>query len=172
MTSFSELVLSDITYTIVSASIWTTIEQFVGIICAWLPTTRPLFRKLLQEVKQHSGGSGDKNGTKLTATTKHSQGTRVREGDGSRDFPLSTFAAGIAVNGKVKDAGEEARTTRKPGDLDIGFIAVEDESGSGLRGIRGVSASASKVEKRLPVVEGAILRKQTMESKVERSEWV
>ena len=173
VTSFSELVLSDITYTIVSASIWTTIEQSIGIICACLPTTRPLFGKLLQEVKQHSGGSSsDRHATKTTATMNLSKGTKGGEGDESRDFPLSTFAAGISLDGKAKDAGQEARTARKPADIDAGSIGVEEMDGSGLVGTQGVTARASKVDQRLPVVEGAILRKQTLESKVEGSEWV
>lgn len=57
--AFNWLDLNDMTYTIVSASIWTTIEQSLGIICACLPTTRPLFGRLLHNIKHSTGHSSD-----------------------------------------------------------------------------------------------------------------
>ncbi len=56
---FNWIDFNDITYTIVSASIWTTIEQSLGIICACLPTTRPLFGRLLHNIKHSTGHSSD-----------------------------------------------------------------------------------------------------------------
>lgn len=44
--------LEDMTYTLVTASIWTTIEQSIGIICACLPMTRPLIARFLKGVKK------------------------------------------------------------------------------------------------------------------------
>lgn len=46
---------NDVTYTIGPGGIWTTVEQSVGIICASLPTTRPLFDRLLHSIKHASG---------------------------------------------------------------------------------------------------------------------
>ena len=46
---------NDITYTSVPATISSAIEQCVGIICACLPTTRPLFCRLLHNIKHASG---------------------------------------------------------------------------------------------------------------------
>ena len=45
----------DVTYTSVPGAIWNNIEQSIGIICASLPTTRPLFDRLLHSIKHASG---------------------------------------------------------------------------------------------------------------------
>ncbi|KAJ5520418.1 hypothetical protein N7463_000871 [Penicillium fimorum] len=44
--SFELAVISDPTYTSISPATWSSAEQSVGIICACLPTLRPLFRRL------------------------------------------------------------------------------------------------------------------------------
>ncbi|KAJ5372315.1 hypothetical protein N7517_004321 [Penicillium concentricum] len=44
--SFGSAVISDPTYTSVGPATWSSVEQSVGIICACLPTLRPLFRRL------------------------------------------------------------------------------------------------------------------------------
>ena len=54
VTSFDQVNLDDITWTLVDVATWTTIEQSVGIICACLPTTRPLFGRLLSCFKHRS----------------------------------------------------------------------------------------------------------------------
>ena len=51
--------VTDITYTIVPVSIWTLIEQNLGIVCACLPTMRPLFGRLLHEIKHSSRRDSD-----------------------------------------------------------------------------------------------------------------
>ena len=57
--AFNQVDESDITYTIVTASVWTTIEQTMGIICACLPTIRPLFSRLLSHIKNKSSKGTD-----------------------------------------------------------------------------------------------------------------
>lgn len=53
--AFDWIDFNDITYTMVPATIWTAIEQSVGIISACLPTTRPLFGRLLRNIQHASG---------------------------------------------------------------------------------------------------------------------
>lgn len=57
--AFDQVKNEDITYTIVTASIWTTIEQSMGIICACLPTTRIIFDRLLRNSLRSTGSDGD-----------------------------------------------------------------------------------------------------------------
>ncbi|KAL8934423.1 MAG: hypothetical protein Q9216_005923 [Gyalolechia sp. 2 TL-2023] len=52
--TFNQVEFDDITFTIVDASIWSTIEQSVGIICACLLTYQPLFRRLFAKVRGYS----------------------------------------------------------------------------------------------------------------------
>ena len=54
VTSFDQVDLDDITWTFVDVATWTAIEQSVGIICACLPTTRPLLGSLLSNLKHRS----------------------------------------------------------------------------------------------------------------------
>ena len=50
--AFDQVKLEDVTYTLVTASIWTTIEQSIGIVCACLPTVRPLIARFWKGVKK------------------------------------------------------------------------------------------------------------------------
>ena len=50
----------DVVYTIAPAAIWTVIEQALGIVCACLPTTRPLFDRLFTKARNaNSSGTED-----------------------------------------------------------------------------------------------------------------
>lgn len=46
ITSFNQSNQNDPTYTSIDTAMWSSIEQSVGIVCACLPTLRPLFRRL------------------------------------------------------------------------------------------------------------------------------
>ncbi|KAI4108055.1 MAG: hypothetical protein LQ339_002327 [Xanthoria mediterranea] len=59
--AFNQVKTEDITYTLVTATIWTTIEQSVGIICACLPATKPLMGRLFSNIR--SGGKGPSDNT-------------------------------------------------------------------------------------------------------------
>ncbi|KAL8936666.1 MAG: hypothetical protein Q9211_004070 [Gyalolechia sp. 1 TL-2023] len=52
--AFNQVNFDDITYTIVDASIWSTIEQSVGIICASLLTYQPLFHRIFSKFRGFS----------------------------------------------------------------------------------------------------------------------
>ena len=54
VTAFSEANSGDFTYTFVLAAIFTTAEQSMGIICACLPTIRPLISRLREMSKNHN----------------------------------------------------------------------------------------------------------------------
>ncbi len=47
VTSYSQIDPEDITYTVIPPDIWTVIEQSMGLICACLLTTKPLFDYLI-----------------------------------------------------------------------------------------------------------------------------
>ena len=49
--AFDQLDFKDITFTLVTASIWTSVEQSLGIICASLPLTRPLFSRFFSNIR-------------------------------------------------------------------------------------------------------------------------
>ena len=53
--AFNQIDFDDITYSIVTASIRTTIEQSFGITCACLSATRSLFPRSLSNIKNSSG---------------------------------------------------------------------------------------------------------------------
>ncbi len=57
--AFNQTDFDDITYSIVTAANWTIIEQSLGIICACLPTTRPLFGRLRHSIKHSSSRRTD-----------------------------------------------------------------------------------------------------------------
>ena len=57
--AFNQVDLNDLTYTLVTPAIWTIVEQAVGVICACLPTTRPLFGRLLHRIKNISSHGTD-----------------------------------------------------------------------------------------------------------------
>lgn len=66
---FDQSIEADATYTLVPAAIWTTIEQSVGIICAWFPPSRPLFQSMATAVKCTIKSSTGKRGTKNRSTS-------------------------------------------------------------------------------------------------------
>ena len=71
VTTFSQVVLPDITYTLVPSSTWSTMEQAIGVICACLPVMPTLFRHVFgmkgshnasnQKFHGHGGGSSSGN---------------------------------------------------------------------------------------------------------------
>ncbi|XHG09504.1 hypothetical protein AWENTII_012559 [Aspergillus wentii] len=67
ITAFRKSNPKDPTYTTVETAMWSSIEQSVGIICACLPTFRPLFRRLYG-ASQHSS-NGKSTGTQRTPST-------------------------------------------------------------------------------------------------------
>lgn len=112
--AFDQVDFNDIQFTLVTASIWTTIEQSIGIICACLPTTRPLFGRLLHNIKHSSG---------------HDTGShKVAH---SSEIPLPQYASRPATNGSFD-------TTRD------GFARLQDESSVGLSSVTAHASSAAR----------------------------
>ena len=74
VTTFSQVVLPDITYTLVPSSTWSTMEQAIGIICACLPVMPTLFRHVFgmkgsenasdQKFRGHGNGFDDSGDSK------------------------------------------------------------------------------------------------------------
>ena len=56
--TFNQVNPIDVAYTIAPTAIWTVIEQALGIICACLPTTRPLFDRLFAKARNIHSSSG------------------------------------------------------------------------------------------------------------------
>ena len=57
--TFSQVILTDFTYTAVNTSMWSTIEQSIGIICACLITYQPLVSRLFSLIKGESSSAGE-----------------------------------------------------------------------------------------------------------------
>lgn len=55
--TFNQVRKKDSTYTLKNAILWSAIEQATGIVCACLPTTRPLLGRLFTKMRR----SSDKN---------------------------------------------------------------------------------------------------------------
>jgi hypothetical protein len=77
----------DISYTFVSITSWSTSELTSGILCASLPTLRPLVIKLFPSrfSKQNTGYVYDSAGNRITATGASKPFSRVIE---SEEYPL------------------------------------------------------------------------------------
>ena len=132
VTAFSELRLSDITYAIVAASVWTTIEQSVSIVCTCLTITRPFFGIFLRAPKQHSNGSSVHGAQTSAAAISLKEKKKSGEGDDSAVIPRARFAGRIVVDGKVKEARE-------------GFGRMREAIGIGGGGLADVEAMGRQV---------------------------
>ncbi|KAL8824094.1 MAG: hypothetical protein Q9191_005304 [Dirinaria sp. TL-2023a] len=103
VTTFSSVVATDITYTLVISSMWSTVEQSVGIICACLPVLPALFRRLL--------------GIPMTSLRAKKSSTPSKSGD---SFPLR-----LAQKAKPRHSGGAATDTDTIG----GFLRLDEELG-------------------------------------------
>ena len=56
--TFNQVNPIDVAYTIAPTAIWTVIEQALGIVCACLPTTKPLFDRLFAQARNTHSSSG------------------------------------------------------------------------------------------------------------------
>ncbi|KAL9027104.1 MAG: hypothetical protein Q9196_004326 [Gyalolechia fulgens] len=115
--AFDQVKLEDVTYTLVTASIWTTIEQSIGIVCACLPTTRPLIKRFLKGVKD-SGDRGSHDKTLKTSTIPLSHFV-VRQGlndstDTTNDSFVRLADAGTMGNGSVTAHASTAGSDKPP----------------------------------------------------------
>ncbi|KAL8853013.1 MAG: hypothetical protein Q9221_002161 [Calogaya cf. arnoldii] len=81
--AFNQVNFEDVTYTMVDVEIWTIMEQSIAIICACLPTTRPLIARFLKGVKTSS--YDDALGQKMAASS----------------IPLSHYPARHGVHGST-----------------------------------------------------------------------
>ena len=67
VTTFDQFTLIDPLYTIAPASLWTSVEQSLGIVCACLPMLRPLFGHLFgTKTGNTTGGSSRTKATQLS----------------------------------------------------------------------------------------------------------
>ena len=80
VTAFNQVDPEDVPYTITPAGIWTVIEQSMGIICACLPTTRPIFDRVRS------------NGKNSNSSATHDTATRVPLGNFSSRSNLRPLA--------------------------------------------------------------------------------
>ncbi|KAJ5111427.1 hypothetical protein N7532_001962 [Penicillium argentinense] len=85
ITSFSFSSLEDATYVSVSPSTWSSIEQSVGIICACLPTLRPLVR----ELNGNSWNSAKRNSASPTASNRSCFPFRGSSGDEENNIGIA-----------------------------------------------------------------------------------
>lgn len=96
VTTFSQVILPDITYTLVTSSTWSTMEQSIGVICACLPVLPNLFRRVFrmkgsknaseQKFSGHgssSAGKGSNQANKLAAAWPKGRWRQHQSPDGT-----------------------------------------------------------------------------------------
>ncbi|KAL8967476.1 MAG: hypothetical protein Q9183_002902 [Haloplaca sp. 2 TL-2023] len=79
VTSFDEVVWTDISYTIVGPTVWTTVEQSMGIICACLSTLRPLLTRLLPATPSRMKSGGSNRSSAVSKLHNHSDNNETSE---------------------------------------------------------------------------------------------
>ena len=114
--AFNQIDFDDITYSIVTASIWTTIEQSIGITCACLPATRPLFARLLGNIKHSSGHE-----------------TNLEQAAHSTAVPLSHYTSRNIIDGSTHTAN-------------AGFSLLSEEDPAGVGSVTAHASKAESDE--------------------------
>ncbi|KAI4168742.1 MAG: hypothetical protein LQ343_006178 [Gyalolechia ehrenbergii] len=114
--AFDQVKLEDITYTLVTASIWTTIEQSIGIVCACLPTTRPLIKRFLKGVKDSSDRDTDRTlKTSPIPLSYYAASQGVHDStDTSNDGFVRLTDVGAVGNGSVTAHASTAGSDKPP----------------------------------------------------------
>ena len=90
--AFNQVDLTDWTYTIVTPTIWTTIEQSMGILCACLPPTRPLLGRFLRTLKRSTGHSTDRSKPSNTGAVPLTHYSSQRGLNSSKNMPRDGFS--------------------------------------------------------------------------------
>lgn len=142
VTAFSDVKYNDITYTIVLASIFTVVEQSLGIICASLVTLGPLVSRL-REISTNSSG-------------------RTPDDDVSKDSViLRNLRSRPTLN---QSPGGESRTgfARLPEDIESGLSSLAATVPREALVTTHVGTSPSGFEEQ-PVIPEAIIQQQTLE---------
>ena len=125
VTAFSEVNINDITYTIVTASIFTTVEQSMGIICACLPTLRPLIGRL-REMSKHSSDRTPrsdipKNSMALKPLKSRTAFNHANVGDSRTGFAKLLGDIESGLGGLPTSESREATVTTHVGTSPSGF---------------------------------------------------
>ena len=140
--AFSQVTPNDVTYTLVVASIFTTVEQSMGITCACLPTLRPLIGRLLEMSKHSSNRTPDDDVSKNSIALRN-----------LRSRPMLNQS----------NVGE-SRTgfARLPGDIESGLASLALTVPRDAVVTTHVGTSPSGFEEQ-PVIPEAIIRQQIIE---------
>ena len=142
---FDQVIEPDVTYTLNPASIWTTVEQSMGVICACLPPCRPLFSKL---------------STRIRSQLYSSKGGTSSKGGGSGGNRDGT--AGDSVGLKFMNDG---RPTKRPtADFrNTGFMSLDEEEGVGGSVTTNVGSGGRAGKEDSDVIPEAIVKNQSIE---------
>ena len=134
VTSFSQAKFDDMTYTIVPASYWTTVEQSLGIICGCLVTLRKYFVSWFSDPKD--------------INAKPHAISYIKTGQ----TPISLADMKYRQANAISD--NESRAA---------FAKLDEESGQSIK-YMGTASMAAKAQKQdLPVVPDRIIRRQEVE---------
>ena len=142
VTAFSEIDFNDITYTNVTAAIFGTVEQSMGITCACLLTLRPLITRLREISKTSSNRTLESGIPENPITLK----------------PLNTRPAFSHTN--VGDS--RTGFTKLPGDIESGLESLTTTGSRDATVTTHVGTSPLRFKEHL-AMPGAILRQQTLE---------
>ena len=137
VTSFSQVKFDDMTYTIVPASYWTTVEQSVGNICGCLVT----LRKYLVSYSSNSNGSEKLH---LISYVKAGQ------------TPISL------ADMKYRQAGNNPSSNSR-----AAFVHLDEGTGKGDHYLGTAFMAAKAHQEDLPVVPKSIYRRQDIEQHVD-----
>ena len=162
VTAFNQVEFTDISWTLIGVATWTEIEQSIGIICACLPTLRPLFGRLLTNIKQaKSGGSSGPY-----------SGSGLKGSDNSNSVPLSDLHyrhGGVDRSFDMDRAGFK-RLDEENGTMNM-TAAHKPIASPPVMVNTSVTAGAGKANNNdlppLPIQPQAILTQQTLEQYVD-----
>ncbi|KAJ5360911.1 hypothetical protein N7517_010102 [Penicillium concentricum] len=123
---------TDATWTIAPVFIWSSVEPFVGIICACLPTFGPFFRRWWSKVRTRSsnGRSTDPNAELSSETTTWLRKPRVKKPAKDSLFSINDFGCVDEVQlmndiNATRSLGDEAASDHQ--DVERGCITVQQD---------------------------------------------
>ncbi|KAL8837395.1 MAG: hypothetical protein Q9176_005701 [Flavoplaca citrina] len=115
--AFDQVELEDITYTEVTVSIWTAIEQSIGIVCACLPNIRPLIAHFWKGVKNSNDDETHRQKAYLSSIplSRHIAHQGVQRSTSTTDDGFVRLAENLELgNGSVTVQVSEARGDNLP----------------------------------------------------------
>ncbi|KAI9844523.1 MAG: hypothetical protein M1838_002150 [Thelocarpon superellum] len=121
--AFFQLDNDDQSWTFVNTAYWTITEMSLGILCACLPTMRPLFRKLFQGMSISTGEQGNKRALRVYNGNGRWVSIREITGTSTATVPSGgSLPSKSVTSSATKDASDSSESTQ----LGIGQMQTRD----------------------------------------------